>query len=418
MKLTPAQATIAKDKHRFRVINCGRRFGKTTLAVEEIKGRATYTECKIAYIAPTIGQARDIAWEMLKKELQTSIVKAKEAPSLELEVRNIKGTSSIIKLRGWEAIETLRGQAFDMLVIDEVASMRNFWSGWQEVLRPTLTDTQGKVMFISTPKGFNHFYLLFNKQNEDRDYKSFHFTSYDNPFNKKEELDKARTELDDNQFAQEYLADFRKVEGLVYNLTDDLIIAPVDPITKTEDRIMGVDWGFRNPAAIWIGYLKDKEWITVDEWKVAGRTTAEIIQVMRNKISEHKVTKVYPDPAEPDRIEECRRVGINVREANKDIEGGVSYIQNLIKEKRFKVTNNCKNFLEEINSYQYPEGKDGKPFKDTPEKMNDHLLDSCRYAIFSYNLTPRIFGKASPLFSPEIIETTLPVKKYFGKASL
>src|SRR3990167_11359379 len=194
-----AQATISQDKHRFKVVNCGRRFGKTTLAVEEIKGRAVYTEAKIAYIAPTIQQARDIAWEMLKKELQPVIVKSKEAPSLELEVRNLKGTTSIIKLRGWEAIETLRGQAFDMLVIDEVASMRNFWIGWQEVLRPTLTDRQCSTIFISTPKGYNHFWTLYNKDKEDRDYQSFHFTSYDNPHNKKEEIDKAKAELADNQ---------------------------------------------------------------------------------------------------------------------------------------------------------------------------------------------------------------------------
>jgi hypothetical protein len=203
MKLTLAQSTIAQDKHRFRVINIGRRGGKTTLAVEEIKGKAVYKEVRIAYIAPTYQQARDIAWQMLLKELQPIIVKLNES-RLELEVRNLKGSTSLIQLRGWESIETLRGQAFDLLVIDEVAMMRNFWVNWQEVLRPTLTDTKGEVIFISTPKGFNHFYDLFNLENEDNDFKSFHFTSYDNPFLPKEEIDKARKELTEDRFAQEY----------------------------------------------------------------------------------------------------------------------------------------------------------------------------------------------------------------------
>jgi hypothetical protein len=48
---------------------------------------------------------------------------------------------------------------------------------------------------------------------------------------------------------------------------------------------MGVDWGFRNPAAIWVGYLRDDEWYTVEEWKLAERTTAEIIQVINNLMS-------------------------------------------------------------------------------------------------------------------------------------
>ena len=397
MKLTPSQAQIAKSKNRFRVVNCGRRFGKTTLAVEEIKGKATYTECKIAYIAPTIGQARDIAWEMLKKELQPIIIKTKEAPSLELEVRNLKGTTSIIKLRGWEAIETLRGQAFDMLVIDEVASMRNFWSGWQEVLRPTLTDKVGEAMFISTPKGYNHFYTLCQKEKEDTDYAYFHFTSYDNPYNKKEEIDKAQKELAENQFAQEYLADFRKVEGLVYNLDEREIIAPVDVTTKTEIRIMGVDWGYRNPAAIIVLYQKDDEWIIADEWKMAERTTEEIVQVIQNKVEEHKARKVYPDPAEPDRIEICKRASIPVYEANKDVEAGISFVQNLIKQKRLKVCSNCVYTIEEMNTYQYPEGVDGKPNKEAPEKMNDHLMDALRYALYSYKPISKTMNMASPI---------------------
>ena len=67
MLLTPSQKIIAKDTHRFRVANCGRRFGKTILASEEIKGKAISDEVRIAYIAPTYGQARDIIWHVLIK---------------------------------------------------------------------------------------------------------------------------------------------------------------------------------------------------------------------------------------------------------------------------------------------------------------------------------------------------------------
>src|ERR1035437_6595469 len=105
MALTPAQSLIAKDKHRFRVINCGRRFGKTTLAVKEIKGKLAAYKKKIAYIAPTYQQARDIAWEMLKKEFIGA-----DFNESRLEMRIGDAT---VYLRGWEAIETLRGQTFD-----------------------------------------------------------------------------------------------------------------------------------------------------------------------------------------------------------------------------------------------------------------------------------------------------------------
>ena len=116
MQLTPAQEVIGADAHRFRVINCGRQFGKTTLAVEEIKGMALYRNARIVYIATTIQQARDIAWNMLKTELQPIITRVRESPSLEIETRNTLGGQSLIQLKGWEAIETLRGQQFDLII--------------------------------------------------------------------------------------------------------------------------------------------------------------------------------------------------------------------------------------------------------------------------------------------------------------
>jgi len=62
-------------------------------------------ESRIAYIAPTIQQARDIAWSIMLKEFKPIIVKAVESPSREITVKNLMGTTSLIQLRGWEAIQ-------------------------------------------------------------------------------------------------------------------------------------------------------------------------------------------------------------------------------------------------------------------------------------------------------------------------
>ena len=66
--LTPTQKVVALDPHRFRILRCGRRWGKTTLAIDQMKGRATIPGSRIAYLANTYQQARDIAWEQLKKD--------------------------------------------------------------------------------------------------------------------------------------------------------------------------------------------------------------------------------------------------------------------------------------------------------------------------------------------------------------
>ena len=215
MSLTQTQKIVIKDNHRFRVLRCGRRWGKTTLACKEIKGLSISREAKIGYIANNYQQARDIMWEMLKKELRPAIIDTNES-RLEVKVKTRSGGQSLIILRGWESIENLRGQAFDFLILDEVAQMRNFWSNWQEVLRPTLTDRKGQVLFASTPKGFNFFYDLCNQELTDKTFKSFHFTSYDNPYLPQDEIDTAKQTLPQDRFQQEYMASFQKTHGLVF----------------------------------------------------------------------------------------------------------------------------------------------------------------------------------------------------------
>src|SRR4030067_1506011 len=156
MNLHQSQEIVASDTHRFRVVNCGRRWGKTTLAILEMVAKAVFKDdARVVYIAPTYQQARDIAWNALKKICIPVQINTNEA-RLEITIKTKNGGTSIIWLRGWESVETLRGQRFDFVVIDEIASMRKFCLNWQEVIRPTLTDRKGDVLFVSTPKCLNY----------------------------------------------------------------------------------------------------------------------------------------------------------------------------------------------------------------------------------------------------------------------
>lgn len=382
MKLHQAQSQIAIDTHRFRVVNCGRRFGKTTLAVLEMVAKAVYgNDRQILYVAPTYQQARDIAWQELKRICAPVANKINES-RLEIVVNTTLGGTSSIILRGWESIETLRGQKFHFVVIDEIASMRNWSSNWQEIIRPTLTDFRGEALFISTPKGFNHFYDLYNLQNSDPDYKSFHFTTYDNEHVPADEVDKAKAELTEDRFAQEYLADFRKTEGLVYKGFDRERHVYTDRNLEPEyptDILAGIDWGWTNPASSH-KYKKSPDrhyWITEEFYKT-GKTTSEIIEWVKTL----GANKVYPDPAEPDRIEEARRAGLNVRDVSKDIEAGIACVQELFKQNRIHIHASCTNLLWELETYSYPEKKADKNEAETPIKENDHAMDEMRYVLY------------------------------------
>jgi PBSX family phage terminase large subunit len=379
MVLTSAQKQIALDTHRFRVVNCGRRFGKTTLAAAEIAGKiVSHDDARAAYIAPTYQQARDILWRDLKRILAPVTTDCNES-RLEIAAKTIDGGTGFVVLRGWESIETLRGQRFDFLVPDEVAMYRNFWMHWQEVLRPTLTDTRGEALFLSTPKGYNHFYDLYQLEKTDPDFKSFHFTTLDNPHIPSDEVEAARRQLTEDRFAQEYLADFRKVQGLVYKDFDRPRHVTNELPKNRKERILGIDFGFTNPTAV-LTIDKDQEnvyWIT-SEWYKPGKTNIEVIEYSKPL----SPNAVYPDPAEPDRIEEMRRHGLNVREVSKDIEAGISKVQELLRANRVKVHSSCVNTIAEFESYAYPDRKPDHNEPETPIKENDHALDALRYALF------------------------------------
>lgn len=382
MQLTPSQAIIANDNHRFRVLNCGRRFGKTTEAIEELKGYILVAQEgeKMCYIAPTYQQARDIAWEMLIKEFRPTILNKNEA-RLELLVMNKEGKGVLLVLRGWESIETLRGQKFKFIVIDEVASMRNFWLGWQEVLRPALTDLKGHCLFISTPKGFNHFYDLYNLQNKDNDYKSFHFTTYDNPFIPIEEIEKAKQELPENTFAQEYMADFRKQEGLVYKeFSRDRHIFEGEVKNVTE-YMAGIDFGFTNPTAvIHIKRDGDDNYFVTEEWYKTQRTEPQIAEYVQSC----NFNRVYPDPEAPSAIEAINQKGVQVVEVikNKDsIKVGIDRVRSLLKQGKLKIHKSCVNLISEFETYAYPEKRPERNEEENPIKEHDHALDALRYAL-------------------------------------
>jgi PBSX family phage terminase large subunit len=340
---------------------------------------------RIAYVAPTYQQARDIAWEQLRKDLR----EVADFNESRLEIRLVNG--SIIILRGWESIETLRGQAFDLLVIDEVAMMRDFFSKWQEIIRPTLTDTRGEGLFISTPKGFNHFYDLFNLQTQDNDFASFHFTTYDNPHIPQDEVDKAKKELTEDRFAQEYLADFRKTEGLVYKefrREDHIIKGELDEDEWNIVKVFGgVDFGFVHPAAVMtIKKSGGGKYVVSSEWYKTGQTDAQIADY----VAALKWNECYPDPESAGGREELKRRGINVREVLKgkdSITSGIDVVRELLKSNRLYIHESCANLIWEFETYSYGDPTNQKR-DEIPVKENDDALDALRYALMMESVVP------------------------------
>lgn len=189
------QQRILDSQSRFRVVMCGRRFGKSELSQIEIISNALIGHM-VAYITPTYQLAR----VFFNKLIQCVPFENNKS---ELSIKFPNGGS--VEFFTGERLDNLRGRKFHVVVVDEASFIPNLEDGWLNSIRPTLTDYKGRALFLSTPKGKNFFYSLFLKGGES-DWESFRFSTYDNPYIDKGEIDDARIQLPQVVFEQEYMA--------------------------------------------------------------------------------------------------------------------------------------------------------------------------------------------------------------------
>ena len=203
--LLPWQQEVYKDSTRFKVIVAGRRCGKSRLSAVTllIEGLKCPKGSAVMYVAPTQGQARQIIWDVLM-DLGREVISASHVNNMDITLIN----GAKIYVRGSDRPDTLRGVSLTYLVLDEVADIKS--ETWEKVLRASLSDKKGHALFIGTPKGRNWFYDMYNTglAGEDTEWKSWHFTTKDNPLIDPEEIEGAKKSLSSFAFKQEYEASF------------------------------------------------------------------------------------------------------------------------------------------------------------------------------------------------------------------
>jgi predicted phage terminase large subunit-like protein len=212
IKLLPWQTGVWNDQTRFKVVAAGRRTGKSRLAAWMLIVEALQTDRgHVWYVAPTQGQARDIMWQLLL-ELAHPVIESSHINNMQIKLVN----GSTISLKGADRPETMRGVSLKFLVLDEYADIKPMV--FEQILRPALADLKGKSLFIGTPMGRNHFYELYEYGNTGKDpsYKSWHFTSFDNPLLDPEEIELAKQSMSSFAFRQEFMASFEAAQSDIF----------------------------------------------------------------------------------------------------------------------------------------------------------------------------------------------------------
>jgi phage FluMu gp28-like protein len=259
------QQQILNADRRFVVVMCGRRFGKSELSQILIIKEAL-NGGQVAYITPTYKLAQ-VFFERLTKVLpfKNNIQKLKIYCPNEGSIEFFTG----------ERLDNLRGRKFHLVIIDEAAFISDLEDGWNNSIRPTLTDYEGRAVFLSTPRGKNFFYSLFMKQGEN-DWQSFKFSTYDNPHINPREIDEARIQLPEVVFNQEYLAD--PAENSANPFGNAFIKRCIKPISAHQIVSYGIDLAKSVDFTVIIGLDNAGNVAYFDRFQLDWHNTKETIK--------------------------------------------------------------------------------------------------------------------------------------------
>ena len=393
MPLTNPQKNVIQDDSRFRVLITGRRFGKTFVAINEIAKFASIPNKKIWYVAPSYRQAKAICWGVLKeKMIYHKWVKSINHSDLTLTLKN----NSQITLRGSDNESSLRGVGLNFLILDEFQDINK--TAWYEVLRPTLSDTEGHALFCGTPRGFGNWsYDLYKMGENNKDWKSFQYTTLEGEQVSEDEIEQAKQDLDLRTFQQEYEATFVNYSGMIYyNFSRDKNI--IEKYTKNTGVLhIGLDFNV-DPMSAVVCIIENDRIFVVDEVQIYSSNTNEMCDEIKTRYKNKQIV-VYPDPSARQRKTSaggltdlailknngfdvrCRSTAPLVRDR---INAVNSKLKNVNGKNSLFIVKFCKNAIKSIERQIYKEGTH-IPDKDSGY---DHMNDALGYLV-EYNFPLR-----------------------------
>lgn len=276
--LHPGQRSVYEDDTRFRVVACGRRWGKTELGkrlvIDEI-----FRGGHVWWVSPTFGMA-DTVWRELK-----SLLHGRWIDKSEQQRRISISGGGIVEVKSGHDPDALRGVGLDGAILDEAAFMAG--DVWQAGIRPALSDRQGWAMFLSTPNGLNWFHRLYQAGIDPlaSDWASFHHPSVEGPKITMKEVEAARSEMSDRWFRQEYLAAFVEDAGQVFRNIDVVCTAQPGEPERGRKYVIGVDWGRSNDyTAVAVFDVERKQLVALDRFRqISWSQQRDRLRAMYNK---------------------------------------------------------------------------------------------------------------------------------------
>lgn len=304
----PKQAYIDKYARRFSILRCGRRFGKDIL-MERRAIRRIDTIARQGWFAPSYRMMTD-NFRSVANRLAPIVTRSTESLH-RLELVN----GALIEFWSLDNYDAARGRNYGFVTVNEAGMASNLKDAWNFVIRPTLADTRGGADIGGTPKGLNYFYELERDNAESKDWAAFHFTTYDNPYIPRDEIEAMRAALPAQVFQQEILAEYVESGAFFQKVSEACVIdKPDDPKNHEGHRFCaGLDWALSEDFTR-LTILCATCGCAVDWWGGNRMDYAMQIDFITDKLKKWKGVQLLPERnsmGQPN-IEQLNRKGVTM----------------------------------------------------------------------------------------------------------
>ena len=374
------------DGKRFAVVVAHRRFGKTVAALNHLIREAVLNEKetpRYAYIAPTYGQAKRVAWDYLVK-YTTPLGGTNNISELRVDFWGRR-----IQLYGSDNPDSLRGQFFDGVIIDEVGDQNP--KIWTDIVRPALTDRKGWCLFIGTPKGHNHFKELRDRAEKEEGWGLLEFKASETGVVDETELKAAKNEMGEDKYRQEFECSFdAAVEGSYYgqmlNELEDKKHMQEIPREELSRTFTAWDLGMGDSTSIWVAQLVGSEVRLIDYYENHGVGLDHYVKWIKDN-DYSKAEHILPHDVRvrelgtgKSRLEMLEDSGLEVKIAPRmGLDDGIQAVRRLLPRCWFNVPK-VQNGLNCLRNYRRDYDEKRKIFYERPlHDWSSHGSDSFRY---------------------------------------
>lgn len=390
----PGQQAIMIHSARFRVVACGRRWGKSEMCAHLALERALEEpNTTVWWVAPTYDQANDYGFDKVRPLLSPDVVADEPKRTKPRKISLVN--RSTISFRSAEREDSLRGGGVDFLVIDEAGSVPD--RAWTDELRPTLSDTLGDMIAIGTPKGRGWFYRWFQrgKSADNPNVASWQSPTHQNPHVPNSEIEAAKDDMPDRVFEQEYLAKFVDDTGSVFGDVRKRNVEDYDlPVGVREST---------SPYRIGVDFARFDDWTVVlvldgDDRVVAfervQQTTWDRIQTIIERFADRYEPNIVALDGTRDNkiVEDIERAGYQVDPIRFTARTKQTLIENLVTELetgRVTIPASVDTLVNELEMYEFEKSDTGSISYSAPTGLHDDCVDALALAVSASSPTPK-----------------------------